>query len=512
MQKNVIVVDENSTPASGRKVIKVHGDDNVIVAICALNKGTRLSSEYHNLVLAEDIAAGHKIALSDIRESDDIVKYGFPIGQATQSISAGEHVHSHNLVTKLDGSETYAYLGQPTAPKPLVLKPTFQGYVRKNGKVGIRNEVWIINTVGCVNQAAKRIADICRKEYSDRADDFIANTHPFGCSQLGDDLSNTRNLLSSLMLNPNAGGVLVIGLGCENNQLTQLISETTEIDADRIRYFNSQEVEDEIEIGLNLVGELLDEMANDARTSVPVSKLTLGMKCGGSDGFSGLTANAVVGRVTDLLTQYGGRVILTETPEMFGAEQVLMDRANCKSTFNQIVKLVSDFKQYFIDNNQPIYENPSPGNKAGGLTTLEEKSLGAIQKGGKAIINEVIDYGRRASTGMGLTLLQSPGNDAVSSTALAAAGANIVLFTTGRGTPLGFPVPTVKISSNSGIAMRKKHWIDFNTGKILDSECTIDQSAEALFEHILEIASGHKTKNEINDNREIAIWKNGVTL
>ncbi|WP_083690297.1 altronate dehydratase family protein [Colwellia sp. UCD-KL20] len=495
-----------------RQVIKVHNDDNVAVAISTLAQGTILPEEYASVILSQEIPKGHKLALQNLKQGDDIVKYGFVIGQATADIAVGSHIHSHNLSTKLNGSETYHYDQEPT---PLVDKtdiPTFKGYVRKNGKVGIRNDLWIINTVGCVNQSAKRITDLCKRQFEGRADEFVALTHPFGCSQLGDDLSNTRNLLSSLMQNPNAGGVLVIGLGCENNQLSTLMSETKDIDSNKIRYFNSQEVDNEIEVGLKYVEELLNEMDKDVRTEVPVSQLTLGMKCGGSDGFSGLTANPVVGRVTDMLTQYGGRVILTETPEMFGAEQVLMDRAYNKGIYTEIVNLVQEFKDYFIRNNQPIYENPSPGNKAGGLTTLEEKSLGAIQKGGKAIINEVIDYGKKASTGKGLTLLQAPGNDAVSSTALSAAGANIILFTTGRGTPLGFPVPTVKISSNTDLATRKKHWIDFDSGQILTSDMSIDECAEQLFSYLLRVASGEKTNNEINDNREISIWKNGVTL
>jgi altronate hydrolase len=503
---------QNSINNQIRQVIKVHDDDNVAVAISTLGEGTTLPEEYANVVLTQEIPAGHKLALRDLAKGSDIVKYGFVIGQATADIAVGSHIHSHNLSTKLDGSETYHYHQEP---KPLVNKedmPSFSGYVRANGKVGIRNELWIINTVGCVNQSAKRITDLCKKQFEGKADEFVSLTHPFGCSQLGDDLSNTRNLLSSLMLNPNAGGVLVIGLGCENNQLSTLMAETKDIDSSRVRYFNSQEVDNEIEVGIELVEELLNEMSSDVRIEVPVSQLTLGMKCGGSDGFSGLTANPVVGRITDMLTQYGGRVVLTETPEMFGAEQVLMDRACDKPTYTKIVDLVQEFKDYFIRNNQPIYENPSPGNKAGGLTTLEEKSLGAIQKGGQAIINEVIGYGKQASTGKGLTLLQAPGNDAVSSTALSAAGANIILFTTGRGTPLGFPVPTVKISSNTDLATRKKHWIDFDSGQILSSDLSIDECAEKLFSYLLDVASGKKTNNEINDNREISIWKNGVTL
>ncbi|AEE24464.1 UxaA family hydrolase [Paraglaciecola chathamensis] len=512
MQETISKELLEKTARQQRSVLQVHKQDNVLIALKDLAKGEQVNYNETTLTVQENIKAGHKIAMRDFEKGETVVKYGYGIGSTTQAVNEGAHIHSHNLATDLDGSETYHYApSQMTVETPSRM-PTFKGYKRQSGHVGVRNEVWIINTVGCVNQAATRIAQLAKRQFAARADDFIANTHPFGCSQLGDDLNNTRNILASLMQNPNAGGVLVIGLGCENNQLDALIRSSPTIDPSRLRFFNSQEVEDEVEVGLALVEELLDEMATDQREDLPVSSLTLGMKCGGSDGFSGLTANAIVGRVSDKLTGFGGRVILTETPEMFGAEQVLLNRANSEATFNNIVKLVNDFKQYFIAQNQPIYENPSPGNKAGGLTTLEEKSLGAIQKGGKAIINEVIDYGQRASTGQGMTLLQSPGNDAVSSTALAAAGANIVLFTTGRGTPLGFPVPTVKIASNSDLAVRKKHWIDFNAGKILDEDIDIDQCADELFECILAIASGQKTRNEENENREMAIWKNGVTL
>ncbi|MFC3121559.1 UxaA family hydrolase [Agaribacter flavus] len=506
-------MQENSSTT--RKALRVHHDDNVAVAITSLSKNSEIENPadtQNTLALKQDIPAGHKIALSPINKGDHIYKYGFSIGLATSDICVGEHVHSHNLSTQLNGSETYSFKktdSDRTIKNPC---PTFSGYLRETGKVGIRNEVWIVNTVGCVNQAARKIADICKKQYPNKADDYIAQTHPFGCSQLGDDLNNTRKVLQSLVQNPNAGGVLIIGLGCENNQLSTFVSGLPKTQRKRVRYFNSQQVEDEIVTGLQHIEALLDLMAHDKRELVPVSELSIGMKCGGSDGFSGLTANAIVGRVSDKLTEYGGRVILTETPEMFGAEQVLMNRSASEAVYNEIVHLVEDFKSYFIKNNQPIYENPSPGNKAGGLTTLEEKSLGAIQKGGQAVVNEVIAYGERSQGGAGLSLLQAPGNDAVSSTALAAAGANMILFTTGRGTPLGFPVPTVKIASNSDLASRKKHWIDFNAGVILDEEKSIDACADELFSYILDVASGRLTRNEENDNREIAIWKSGVTL
>jgi len=421
----------------------------------------------------------------------------------------GEHVHSHNLKTQLDGSETYHYSPLLPAMKKPSHVPTFMGYRRENGKVGIRNEVWIINTVGCVNRTAERIAQECSRRYFGECDGFRAFTHPFGCSQLGDDLDDTRTILASLASHPNAGAVLVIGLGCENNQLKSMLPEIDKPD-ERLRFYNAQEVEDEVEAGVNAVYTLIKTLSNDKREPVAANELVLGMKCGGSDAFSGITANPTVGRVTDLTCQLGGSVILTETPEMFGAEQLLMNRAKNDAVFNDIQTLINDFKQYFIAHNQPIYENPSPGNKAGGLTTLEEKSLGAVQKGGQAIVESVLHYGQ-AKNAHGLSLLQAPGNDAVSATALAASGAHIVLFTTGRGTPLGFPVPTIKISSNSDIAKKKPHWIDFNAGQVL-AGMSIDKCANALLQQCLAVASGQLTCNEKNGSHEIAIWKRGVTL
>ncbi|MCY7297202.1 UxaA family hydrolase [Alteromonas sp. a30] len=487
-------------------VIRVHPNDNVGVLTQPLDAGTHLPE--FGIRLNDDIPAGHKVALQSITQGELVVKYGFPIGNATDSITAGDHVHSHNLKTALTGQETYQYqASEPKATQPS--DATFMGYRRQSGKVGIRNEVWVINTVGCVNRTAERIAAECEKKFQNVCDGFRAFTHPFGCSQLGDDLTDTRAILAALASHPNAGAVLVVGLGCENNQLSSMLELIDQPQA-RIRYFNSQEVIDEVDEGIALVESMLTEMRKDTREPVPASELVLGMKCGGSDAFSGITANPVVGRMTDLITQIEGSAILTETPEMFGAEQLLMNRAVDENTFSQIVDLVNAFKQYFIDHKQPVYENPSPGNKAGGLTTLEEKSLGAVQKGGQATVNSVLQYGQPLHS-KGLSLLQAPGNDAVSSTALAASGAHIVLFTTGRGTPLGFPVPTIKISSNSRIAEQKPHWIDFNAGQILQG-MSIDDCAAQLFQQCLDTASGQLTCNEKNGSHEIAIWKRGVTL
>lgn len=490
------------------QLIQVHPQDNVAVATMDIPAGTH--SDSLNIDILNDIPAGHKVALSDLAQGTDIVKYGFPIGHLTNSVKAGEHIHSHNLKTNLSGTETYNWSGAPeSATGRTPGKATFMGYRRENGKVGIRNEVWIINTVGCVNRTAERIASECERRFANECDGFRAFTHPFGCSQLGDDLVDTRAILAALASHPNAGAVLIVGLGCENNQLSAMLEHVDKPES-RLRYFNSQQVGDEVEEGIKLVYEMLSALEKDVREPVPVSELILGVKCGGSDAFSGITANPLVGRITDLLTNDGGSIIQTETPEMFGAEQLLMDRAVSEPVFENIVSLVNEFKQYFIDHNQPVYENPSPGNKAGGLTTLEEKSLGAVQKGGQAPVCSVLKYGQPIYQ-KGLSLLQAPGNDAVSSTALAASGAHIVLFTTGRGTPLGFPVPTLKISSNSRIAEQKPHWIDFNAGQVLQG-VSIDDCAAQLYQLCISTASGQQTCNEKNGSHEIAIWKRGVTL
>ncbi|HET6231280.1 MAG TPA: altronate dehydratase family protein [Longimicrobiaceae bacterium] len=492
--------------------VQVHPTDNVAVLVAALPAGAEIEVAGSTVVLREDVGAGHKVALAPLRAGETVVKYGFPIGLTTADVEQGVWVHSHNLKTHLEGVLDYSYA--PVAqPSPAVsAMPTFMGYRRSDGRVGTRNEVWIVNTVGCVNTAADRIARAAAERYAGRVDGVHSFSHPYGCSQLGDDLQNTRAVLAGLIRHPNAGGVLVLGLGCENNQMDELLAQAPDVDRNRLRFFNTQDVVDEVEEGVDLVGELVAAMEGDRRVEVPASELVIGNKCGGSDGFSGITANPLVGRVADKLTGLGGGVILTEVPEMFGAEQVLMNRAASEEVFGGVVSMVNDFKDYFIRHGQPIYENPSPGNKAGGLTTLEEKSLGAIQKGGRATVSRVLRYGQPAAPG-GLSLLEAPGNDGVSCTAMVASGATVLLFTTGRGTPLGFPVPTMKVSSNSAIAEKKPHWIDFNAGALLDGDATLDGLADELFARVLDVASGRElTNNEKNGYREIAIWKEGVTL
>lgn len=495
-------------------VTKIRPNDNVCVAVVPITEGEKIQIDGVTVTVREAIGVGHKIALKDLRSGDGVIKYGVRIGSVTADVPQGSWIHSHNLQTDLKGTQEYTYQPGEKRNNPANTKmPTFMGYRRKNGSVGTRNEIWIINSVGCVNRSAERISQLANQRFvRENFDGVFSFSHPFGCSQLGDDLVNTRAVLGGLARNPNAGAVLVLGLGCENLQLDQLIHSIPDVDKRRLRFFNSQKVTDEIEEGLRVIEELFLEMKDDRREEVPLSELTIGVKCGGSDGFSGITANPLVGRITDSLTGYNGRVLQTEVPEMFGAEQLLMNRAASRPVFESIVKLINDFKEYFIKYNQPVYENPSPGNKAGGLTTLEEKSLGAIQKGGTAIISQVLKYGDPI-TERGLVLVNSPGNDGVSSTAMTASGATLLLFTTGRGTPLGFPVPTVKISTNTEIYKNKPNWIDFNAGKLLDGEATFETLTDEFMKYLIDVASGKtKTKNEINGYKEIAIWKTGVTL
>lgn len=453
------------------------------------------------------VPRGHKVALLPIAAGDAVVKYGFPIGHATRAIAPGEHVHSHNLATALTGALDYRYT--PVAPEPAAASDaTFRGYRRADGRVATRNEIWVLPTVGCVARTAERIAARSAETHAGAVDGIHAFQHPFGCSQLGADLAGTRAILASLANHPNAGGVLIVGLGCESNQLKALLAELPPERHAAIRTLIAQEASDEVAEGCALVAELV-EQARAAREECRFGELVLGVKCGGSDGLSGLTANPLVGRMTDRVTAAGGSAILTEIPEIFGAEQLLMDRAADRQVFESLVGVVNDFKNYFLSHGEPVSENPSPGNIAGGITTLEEKSLGAVQKGGRAAVTDVIRYAERA-TAPGLTLLEAPGNDAVSCTALAAAGATLILFTTGRGTPLGFPVPTVKIATNHALAAAKPGWIDFDAGAVL--ERGMEPVADALAECICAIASGAETAAERNGEREIAIWKRGVTL
>jgi altronate hydrolase len=490
--------------------MQIADEDDVAVALHPLEAGQDVRVGAHVVTLTQDIPAGHKFALTPIKAGAAVRRYRAPIGIAQTDIAVGEHVHSHNLHTALAGERAYAFTGGKAAAAQVdEAARQFMGYRRADSSVGTRNELWILPTVGCVGRLGERLAVSGNRMAAGRIDGVHAFNHPFGCSQLGADLDGTAAILASLAMNPNAGGVLLLGLGCESNQLDALLTRIPEARRARMRVVRAQSESDEFAAGETAMAELIALMAADARTPAPLSELRLGVKCGGSDAMSGLTANPLIGRMADAVTEAGGTAILTEIPEIFGAETLLLERATSRDVFDRLSALVNGFKRYFIDHGEPVSENPSPGNIAGGITTLEEKSLGAVQKGGVAPVSDVILYGERVAR-TGLTVLEAPGNDAVSTTALAAAGATITLFSTGRGTPLGSPVPTIKIASNSALADRKPGWIDFDAGQALN--IGMDAAARALLDRIVAIASGEPARNEANDERAIGIWKRGVTL
>ena len=490
------------------RAIRIGEDDDVATLIEDAAAGEAVAAGDIAIVARAPIPRGHKVALAARRIGEPVRKYGYPIGRATAAFVPGDHVHAHNLATGLAGEQAYAYDPVVTRAPAAATAATFMGYPRGDGRVGTRNEIWILPTVGCVARTAERIARAADDKVAGLVDGIHAFSHPFGCSQLGDDLAATRTMLASLACHPNAGGVLIVGLGCEENQLDALLADIPDGRRAAVRAIGAQMAVDELEEGVAAVVALA-RAAAAPRVAVPLDRLVLGVKCGGSDGLSGLTANPLVGRVATRLAAAGGTVIQTEVPEMFGAEQVLMNRAADRGVFDATAAMVNRFKRYFIDHGEPVSENPSPGNVAGGITTLEEKSLGAVQKGGEATVTDVIGYGERVRVA-GLTLLEAPGNDAVSCTALAAAGATAILFTTGRGTPLGFPVPTVKIATNSALALRKPGWIDFDAGCVIDDG--FEAAEAALLDTVIAIAGGAETAAERNGEREIALWKRGVTL
>lgn len=490
-------------------IIKINQEDNVAVALRPIAKGETLEIAGEQVTALEDIPQGHKVALRPVKAGEEVVKYGFRIGYAKEDIQTGQWIHVHNLKTALGDLLSYEYqpVGSDLKESEHV---TFDGFRRTDGKVGVRNEIWIIPTVGCVNSIAQALEKAAKKFVSGTVEDVVAFPHPYGCSQMGDDQEHTRTVLADMINHPNAGGVLVLGLGCENSNIPVLKDYIGQYDENRVKFLQCQDVEDEMEAAMKLLEELAAYAGGFSREKIDASELIVGMKCGGSDGLSGITANPVVGAFSDLLISKGGTTILTEVPEMFGAETLLMNRCENEELFGQTVNLINDFKNYFTSHNQTIYENPSPGNKKGGISTLEDKSLGCTQKSGSALVKGVLSYGEPVKV-KGLNLLSAPGNDLVASTALAVSGAHIVLFTTGRGTPFASPVPTVKISSNSSLAGKKNNWIDFNAGQMVEDK-TKEELAQELFDYVLAVASGKKVKAEEAGFHDMAIFKQGVTL
>ena len=495
-----------------KSVLKINPADSVVVCLQSLRKGFNIEADGMSVTVNQDTPAGHKILIKDVKTGEDIIKYGYPIGHVCQDMKAGDWVNEHHLKTNLSGTSEYSY---HPANQPLTIKDdkrTFKGYIRQNGDVGIRNEIWIVPTVGCVNGIAEQLAEKLRHETKCQGIDAIwAWHHNYGCSQLSDDHENTRKILRDICLHPHAGGVLIVSLGCENNQPEDFMAMLGDYDKERIQLLVTQRVEgDEIEAGMKMLRSLYNTVKKDHREEVSVAKLRVGLKCGGSDGFSGITANPLVGEFSDWLVAQGGTSVLTEVPEMFGAETILMNRCQTRALFDQTVSMINNFKEYFLSHGEPVGENPSPGNKAGGISTLEEKALGCVQKCGKAPVCGVMEYGDRLQHD-GLNLLSAPGNDLVAATALAACGCHIVLFTTGRGTPFGTFVPTLKIATNPTLGKNKAHWVDFSAGPLIEDR-TMSDLVPAFIDKVLRIANGEEARNETNGYREISIFKNGVTL
>jgi len=495
-----------------KELIQLHQNDNVAIALTPLIKGETYHFDGLSATPKQDVEKGHKVALTAITQGQDVFKYGAPIGNAVKAIATGEWVHTDNVKTNLSDELEYAYL--PEGIESQNLKddsPEVQIYRRKNGDVAIRNELWIVPTVGCINgMAAQMVKEFCRQNPELEIDGVHVFPHQFGCSQLGDDLQTTRVLLQNMARHPNSGGVLVVGLGCENNQVGAFEHGLGEYDEDRIKFLITQHVEDEVEAGVEMMNDMYQHMRKDQRETGKLSEVKFGLECGGSDGLSGITANPLLGQLSDYLIKRGGTTVLTEVPEMFGAETILMARCKDEGTFDNLVNMVNGFKRYYKDHDQPIYENPSPGNKKGGITTLEDKSLGCTQKAGLSPVQAVLKYGEILTT-PGLNLLDAPGNDAIATSALAASGCHMVLFTTGRGTPYGGFVPTMKIATNSELANKKPHWIDFDAGQLVTNK-SMSELLDEFIDLLVRTCSGEEVKNEINDIREVAIWKKGVTL
>lgn len=493
------------------RFLLINPADNVAVAIVELLKGEQITVNNETITLNENIPAGHKFALKDFSEGEDVIKYGYPIGHASVAKKKGDWMNENNIKTNLAGLLDYTYSPVQVDIDIPNEQRTFKGYRRKNGEVGIRNEIWVVPTVGCVNGIVGQLVEGLKKETGGKGVDAIVGyPHNYGCSQLGDDHENTRKILRDLVLHPNAGAILVVGLGCENNQPDVFREFLGEFDEDRVSFIVVQKVQDEYEEGMKLLRELYEKASKDVRVDIPLSELRVGLKCGGSDGLSGITANPLLGMFSDYLIAQGGTSILTEVPEMFGAETILMNRCKTPELFDETVHLINDFKQYFLSHGEPVGENPSPGNKAGGISTLEDKALGCTQKCGKSLVSGVLSYGERLKV-KGLNLLSAPGNDLVAATALASSGCHIVLFTTGRGTPFGTFVPTMKISTNTPLYENKPNWIDFNAGIIVQGE-PMEETCKRFTDYIIQVASGELVNNEKKNYREISIFKNGVTL
>lgn len=496
--------------------IKLYPQDTVALATSELKKGQTVTVDGETITLLDDIPNAHKIALKDFETGEAVRKYDNIIGYASKPIKKGEWIHSHNEVTGLGKSKEYTYDFNPISIFPGESDKTFMGYDRADGGAGIRNHLAIISTVFCANGPLRKLARMAEAKYpaTENFDGIIAFDQEFGCSQTGKDLVTTCKIIAGIAKNANFGGVLLVSNGCEMAIPSVLEQYMGDYDKKRIRTLTLQEVEDEFTAGMELIDEIMEEMKDDKRTPININRLHIAMNCGGSDGYSGITANTLLGTLCDTLVKEGAIMNMTEVPEMMGAEHILMNRAADKSIFDDIVKMMYDYDAYFARYGEKAADNPTQGNKAGGLTTLEEKSLGCIQKGGHCAVMEVLEYGERA-TKNGFVLVSGPGNDLAGVSGQIAAGAVLTIFTTGRGTPCGFAGPTFRLASNTALATRKSNWIDYDAGRLLTAKTPEEVEAlnKELYDAIMATVNGqYRTRTEENGYYILGALKDGVTL
>ncbi len=508
-------------PGRSRRVedlILLSPDDNIGVARRDLRCGLQITTPRGVIALQESIPMGHKAALCGIPRGGSVYKYAQVIGRARRPIECGEWVHVHNLELA-HGQGTLEYAVESPRPPELPdgLPRMFLGYRRGDGRVGTRNHVVVVPTSNCSSHVCERIAEEVRKEAEDGVDGVFAVPHTDGCAQhTGPDIEQLERTLKGIIAHPNVCAALVVALGCEVNSLTRYCGPGMETiygkPAAALEIQASGGTVKAVAAGVAKVHSLVEAAASCPRTEEPVGHLTIGLNCGGSDAFSGISANPALGYASDLLVGAGGTVVLAETPEIYGAEQVLTRRAADIKTGKELVRIIERYCEYAARFGATMDSNPAPGNLRGGITNIVEKSLGAVMKGGTTTLNGVIDYAERIA-GKGLIVMDTPGYDPVSITGLAAGGCNLIAFTTGRGSGIGFPiVPVLKIASNSRIFRLMADNMDVNAGDILDGNSDIREKGIEIYRQIVRAASGERTRSEILGHREFAPWRIGPVM
>jgi galactarate dehydratase len=509
-----------STPAPTSPVIQLNAKDNVSVARAIIPAGTLLPGS--NVVARDEIPSGHKIATQPIEPGEAVLKYGQVIGLASAPIHPGEHVHLHNLAMQdSDVMHEFAAEGRPTPLLPESERRTFEGYVRPDGQVGTRNYIGIITSVNCSATVSRAIADGFNRGGGlagfDNVDGVVALTHGTGCaiSTKAEGYQFLIRTLSGYAKNPNFAGILMIGLGCETNQIEPILEKFGLAEGPLLRTMTIQRLggtRKTIETASEIIREMLPLANAMQRTTVPLSGIKLALQCGGSDGYSGISANPALGYAADLLVQHGGTAVLSETPEIYGAEHLLTRRAQSPAVAQKLMDRIEWWRDYTVKNNAELNNNPSHGNKAGGLTTILEKSLGAVAKGGTMPLAAVYEYAEPIDQS-GFVFMDTPGYDPVAVTGQVAGGCNVIVFTTGRGSVSGFkPAPCIKVATNSEMYEHMQEDMDVNCGGIVTGEDTIEEAGKRIFEAVIAIASGQHTLSEdfgFGDN-EFVPWQIGA--